>query len=288
MGTFHLNPAWAIALAAASLFAIAYPLALALVARRRLHVGWRYFWFGALIFLLFQVVTRIPAITIAHVALGKQLLASRTLLDIWLAMLVVTAALFEEIGRYIGYRWLMGREEKTWRKAVMYGLGHGGLESFLLVGLGGLYSLVQVVALSAVSLSRLPAAQRQAVATQLRAIAIQPAWLPLLSAWERLWTIPIHVALSVLVLQVFRRRNIGWLFLAIVGHMVVDGVAIAMLQLLGSSTGASLLIEGIVAVFGLLAVWVIWALRDEARPEPAPSLIVPAEQGTGPHAMPGA
>ncbi len=279
MDTFHLNPAWAVALAASSLFAMVYPLALALAARRWLRVGWRYFWFGALIFLLFQVVTRIPAVTVAQVVLAKQLAASRTLRDIGLAILVVTAALFEEIGRYIGYRWLMGREEKTWSKAVMYGLGHGGLESFLLVGLGGLYSLVELAALSAVGISGLPPAQRQAAAAQLHAIAIQPAWLPLLGGWERLWTIPIQVAFSVLVLQVFRRRNIGWLGLAILAHMLVDGVAVALSQLLGSSTGVSLLTEGIVAIFGLLAVWIIWLLRDRpiriGMPESAGTSVAP-------------
>jgi uncharacterized membrane protein YhfC len=287
MEAFHLDPAWTIALVVTCLFAIAYPLVLALVARRRLGVGWRYFWFGALIFLLFQVVTRIPAITVVGSVFGKQIRSSPTLLYVWLAVLVLTAALFEEIGRYIGYRWLMGREEKTWSKAVMYGLGHGGLESFLLVGLSNLYALVQLAALSAVNLSSLPAAQRQTVAAQLHAISLQPAWFPLLAGWERLWTIPIHVALSVIVVQVFRRHNLGWLGLAIVGHMVVDGVAVAMPQLFGSGTGASLLIEGVVAIFGLVALWIIWALRDKPRPEPAPSIVAPAEQGTGPQSMPG-
>ncbi|HEV8192168.1 MAG TPA: hypothetical protein VGP82_11910 [Ktedonobacterales bacterium] len=43
---------------------IALPLALGFVARRRLNVGWRYFWFGALIFLIFQLVTRVPIVQV--------------------------------------------------------------------------------------------------------------------------------------------------------------------------------------------------------------------------------
>src|SRR5689334_5926286 len=40
----------------------------------------------------------------------------------------VTAGLFEEVGRYVGYRFFMRREPKTWSKAVMFGLGHEGLD----------------------------------------------------------------------------------------------------------------------------------------------------------------
>ena len=81
----------------------------------------------------------------------------------------------------------------------MYGLGHGGIESMLLVS--GLLSitLIQVLALARADLSTLPltAEQRALAQQQLAAIAAQPVWVPLLGAWESLWTIPLHVALSV-------------------------------------------------------------------------------------------
>lgn len=132
--SFHLHGGWVAAEIVAIGFMLLYPLALALIARTRLGVSWRYFGFGALIFLLFQILTRIPLTTVVGAVFGKQIKASPVLLWSWLAVLVVTAGLFEEVGRYIGYRWLMRREDKTWNKAVMYGLGHGGLESMLLVG----------------------------------------------------------------------------------------------------------------------------------------------------------
>lgn len=259
---------WAAALLATTLFAIAYPLVLAAVARRRLRLGWRYFWYGALIFTLFQLVTRVPVVTVLGQVLAPQLKASLPLRYGWLVALVLSAALFEEIGRYVGYRWLMRREEKTWGKAVLYGLGHGGIESIVLVGLGNLNLLVQLVAFSSVGLTNLPPAVRAQVAPQLAAIATQPGWLPLLGGWERLWTIPIHVALSVLVLQVFRRGRIGWLFLAILGHIVVDGVAVGLAQALPSGVGTSVLTEAVIGVLGLVAIWIIFALRD--RPATAP------------------
>src|SRR4029453_2761562 len=92
---------------AAILFEIALPLLLGLVARRRLGVGWRYFGYGALIFFLFQLISRVPLVQVAQIALAPQLRASFTLQLIWVAILALTAGLFEEIGRYVGYRWLM-------------------------------------------------------------------------------------------------------------------------------------------------------------------------------------
>src|SRR5215468_794993 len=197
--TFHLNPGWVAADIIAIAFVILYPLVLALIAHRRLKVSWKYFAYGALIFFVFQLITRVPAVLAIQAAIMPRLEASPALLYSWLAILVLTAGLFEEVGRYVAFRWLMRREEKTWNKAVMYGLGHGGLESIVLVGGLAVLSLVNILVLSSTGLSSIPAAQRTQVAQQLAAIGAQPAWFPLLAAWERLWTMPIQVALSVLV-----------------------------------------------------------------------------------------
>ena len=282
--TFHLSGAWIAAAIAAYLFAILYQVVLAIVARRRLGVGWRYFWFGVLIFAVFQLVTRAPAVGVIGLVYGKQIQSSPVLHWGWLAILVVTAGLFEEVGRYVGYRLLMRREGKTWNKAIMYGLGHGGLESILLVGLAGLYSLLQLVTISAVGLQIVPAAQRTQVAQQLHVIAALPGWFPLLAAWERLWTVPVQVALSVLVLQVFQRGNIGWLWLAVLAHAVVDGVAVAVPQWIGSSVGTvrtDLIVDGILAVFGLIALWIIFALRDRPGQATIPEDLAAPEQAVG-------
>jgi uncharacterized membrane protein YhfC len=63
-------------------------------------------------------------------------------------------------------------------------------------------------------ITRIPAVQviQMALATrQIRAVIDQPVWVPLLAAWERLCTLPVQVALSVMVLQVFRRGRLAWL-----------------------------------------------------------------------------
>lgn len=265
LAAVQVNPGFIAFLAVAFIFCVGYPIVLAIIARRRLKVGWRYFGFGALIFFVFQVITRVPAVIILQNVFARQLQASTTLLITWLAILAITAGLFEEVGRYVGYRFLMRREEKTWNKAVMYGIGHGGLESMLLIGGSQLLTLINILALMSIlnaNPAALPAAQHAQILRQFAVLNTQPIWSPLLGAWERLWTLPVHIALSVMVLQVFRRNNLGWLWLAILAHAIVDFTAVIVVQVLGASLGVSLLVEGIVAIFGLVAIWIIWRLRD--------------------------
>jgi len=263
--TFSATPSaawWTMSLAAVA-FYILFPIALIVVAHRRLKVGWRYAAYGALIFFIFQVITRVPAIQVAQYFLGSTLKSSQVALYAFLFVASLTAGLFEEVGRYLGYRWFMGREEKTWAKAVMYGLGHGGLESALLVGGLAVITLLNVWLIVSTNGVIVPVAQRALAAQQIASIATQPAWLPLLGVWERVCAITIQVALSVIVLQVFLRGSLAWLWLAIGLHTLVDFSATVLAQALPFGAVAnSVVVEGVLTVMALGALWLIFALRD--------------------------
>src|SRR5262245_22286682 len=131
----QVSAGFLVSLGISTAFEILFPLALALYVSRRLHVRWRYFWYGVAVFAVVQLLTRVPAVYVIQRQIALQLKASPAFLWSWLFLLALTAALFEEVGRYFGYRIFMGKEEKTWPKGVMYGIGHGGLESIVLVGL---------------------------------------------------------------------------------------------------------------------------------------------------------
>ena len=261
--TLHVPAAWLTMTVVATVFVIVFPFILGGIARKKLAVGWKYFWFGALVFLVFQLLTRVPlVIVLSNTVLASLLRTSTTFIWIWLVILAVTAGLFEEVGRYVGYRVFMRREPKTWSKAVMFGLGHEGLESIVLVGGGHILTLLNIAILSAININNLPVAQRHTIIQQFAAINAQPGWFPLLAAWERFWSFPLQVALSVLVLQVFRQGQLYWLFLAILFHALIDFLSVALPQAFGQSTGIELVVEGMICVFGLIGVWIIWRLRE--------------------------
>lgn len=269
-------PAWLLTTAIATIFVLLYPLVLGVLARKKLAVSWKYFWFGALVFLVFQILTRVPLVTVLqNTVLAPLLRSSNVFVWTWLLILAITAGLFEEIGRYVGYRLCMRGEAKTWSKAVMFGLGHEGLESIALVGGAHVLTLINIAILSAANIASRPAAQRETILQQFAAINAQPIWLPLLSAWERLWSVPLQVMLSVIVLQVFRRHQIRWLGVAILLHAVIDFLDLALPQAFGSSTAISLLVEGILCVFGVIGIGVIWRLREPADPVNAGEAVTP-------------
>jgi uncharacterized membrane protein YhfC len=122
-------------------------------------------------------------------------------------------------------------------------------------------SILSIAILSIIDVNSLPVAQRQSVIQQLAAINAMPVWSPLLAAWGRFWSFPLQVALSVMVLQVFRQRQIHWLLLAILFHALVDFLALALPQAIAQSITAELLVNGMLCVFGFLGIWIIWRLR---------------------------
>lgn len=271
----HIDTAWFASAIGAIVFEVLFPLLLAFFISRRLKVGWRYFLYGALVFFVCQLILRVPAVQVIQTLITPQLKTSSALLWGWLFILALTAGLFEEVGRYLGYRIFMRNEEKTWNKAVMYGTGHGGIESILLVaGLGAL-TLVNLFLLPTLNLSSLPADQQKQIVDQFAAIAAQPGWLPLLGAYERLCAIAFQIAMAVVVLQVFRRGQIRWLWIAVLAHFAFDFATIGVAQglpLLGvtNTTLVALAAEGVVTIGALGALWTIFALRD------TPSDLAPA------------
>lgn len=259
----HVSPVLLVMAVVATIFVVVIPLTLGSIAHKRLAVGWKYFWFGAIVFLVSQLLTRVPLVELLqNTVLAPLLRTSIAFTWIWLVILAVTAGLFEEVGRYAGYRLFMRREPKTWAKAVMFGLGHEGLEAVVLVGGQIVLTLLSIAILSAINVNSLPLAQRQAIIQQIAAINTLPVWSPLLLVWGRLWSFPLQVALSVMVLQVFRRHQIRWLFLAILLHALIDFLALALPQAFGQSTTIELLVAGIICVLGLIGVWIIWRLHE--------------------------
>lgn len=255
-------PAWVAVTLLAITIQVVVPLVAGWVAVRRLGVGWRFFWYGALVFFVSQMVTRLPLVQVGQVLL-QDALSSTVVQWIWIVVLSFSAGLFEEGGRWIGYRWLFRPEERTWRPAVVYGLGHGGLESMVLIAGLGVLSLVGLLAMTSTDLSQLQPEQREAVQAQLAAVAAQPAWFPLLGAWERLSAMTIHVGLSLIVLQAFRRASWVWLLVAILVHGTVNVVGLTVLRLVGGMTPAGLVLVEVVIM--LMAIAVLWGglrLRD--------------------------
>ncbi len=255
---------------AAVAFDILFPLLVAFVIWRRLRVAWRFFWFGALVFFVTQILIRIPLTQGAQFLLREPLQGSQTFLYFWFAVLALTAGIFEEGGRWLGYRWLV-KKDFTWAKGLMYGAGHGGLESMLLVGGLALLGLVNVIVISTTNFSQmnLPPDQLAQIEMARRQIAALEWWMPLLGAYERFITLFFQIAMSILVLQVFVRGSLKWLWLAIALHAGIDFAAILLARAL-----APVWVEAALTLSLPLSLFIIFYFRpreNDAARDPAPN-----------------
>ncbi|WP_426754477.1 YhfC family intramembrane metalloprotease [Myxococcus sp. Y35] len=255
-------------------FDVLMPVAVVLWVRRRLGVPWKVVGWGAAAFALSQLFTRLPAVQVAQYFMRDALKDSSVLMWSWVAVLSLTAGLFEETARLWVFRKPL-KDFRRWRDAVGFGAGHGGLESALLVGGLSALGLVNVIALSALDPSTLPLKPEQVaqVVEAKAAIAALDWWMPLLGAYERLGSMVVHIALSVVVLQRFVRGEVKWYWLAMGAHALFNAMTVVAGKQVGAALGkqaGALAGEGMVTVGALVGLWVIlYFRRDEARRDAA-------------------
>ena len=249
--------------AVVALLEIAVPLALGYWIVKRFGVSWRIFALGALFFIAVQVV-HVPLVFVTQTPLYLAFLpfgppTAVAGLAVYLGLL---AGLFEEIGRYLVYRYYFRRREipLTRENGLLFGTGWGGVESMsvALIVIAGMLSYIVLTSDGAT----IPLPDDPAVQAQIDAVrALTPLdILPGLA--ERMMTITLHIAWSLLVLAAVVYGRPLLLALAVLWHAAVDAVAVYLAQ-----TQGILVTEAAVFVFAVLGlVYILWEWRRMGAP----------------------
>jgi uncharacterized membrane protein YhfC len=252
------------------LLMIAIPLLIGAYITRRFKLGWSLFWIGGITFILSQV-GHIPfnAWFFGMFQKGTLPMPPEALKVPFFALLGgLSAGVWEECARYVTYRW-WAKDARTFGKGTLLGAGHGGMEAIIL-GCLVLYTFASMLALRGRDLATVVPTEQLALAQeQVNAYWSTPLGLSLIGAVERLFSIPFHIACSVIVLQVFLRKQIRWLWLAILLHTLVDtlipGIAWAMLRPYDWGAYA---VEGLLGLTVLLDLAILrWLYTPEPSPE---------------------
>jgi uncharacterized membrane protein YhfC len=248
------DPAAATGLALAAAVCLIGPILVGLWWHRRSRAPLATFGAGALVFLVSQVILRLPW----QIPLGRWVQVHPEWLIPFLLFSSLTAGLFEETGRWAGYRYLL-RKERSLRIGVMFGLGHGALEAILLAGLplAGL-----LVAWVMASRGLIPS-ERAIEAVRQQAAAVD-GWKVLLAAVERASAIAAHVGLSLIVLQMWMRGGKRWLVLAIALHFAVNASAAMLVIALHLSPVIGELILVVMALGVLTLGWLLARRGEES------------------------
>lgn len=253
------------------LFMVLAPFALGYWIYKTRGASWRFFLIGALTFIAAQAL-HIPFnwLVLNQLQLIPSDPASMTNSANLIALAVfggLSAGVFEEGARYVAYRWV-AKDARTWGRGLMMGAGHGGVESILL----GVMAAISVISVFAVvnspeAMAAIPADQLPLIQEQYDTIFGGRTIDALLPAFERVSALISQLALSLMVMQVFTRRNILWLVAAILYHAVVNASAVYV-----TATWSIYVTEAVLAVFGLISLGIVLWLREPEplAPEPEP------------------
>jgi uncharacterized membrane protein YhfC len=249
------EPVTAAGLAVAATICLIGPILVALWWHRRSGAPFKALGAGALVFFVSQVVLRLPW----QIPLGRWIQGHPKWILPFLLFSSFTAGLFEETGRWAGYKYVL-RGERTRRIAVMFGLGHGALEAILLAGLPLAGLLVSWV-MAARGLIP-PGSTLEAIRQQ---TAVIDVWRVQLAALERASAMAVHVGLALIVLQVWLRGGVRWLILAILLHFAVNSIAAILVLQLRLSPFIGELVLVVMAAAVLTLGWRLSAHTSEVR-----------------------
>ncbi|MCI7767609.1 MAG: YhfC family intramembrane metalloprotease [Oscillospiraceae bacterium] len=149
---------------------------------------------------------------------------------------VLAAGIFEETGRFIAFKTVMKKRNDP-KDAVMFGLGHGGIEAIILAGItmisyGATAVMTNMMGLDAmVSMSSGENAETaELVRAQFEAMAAVGLGTIFINIPERIIAMTFHTAMSVMVFESARVKGRGFMYpVCILFHAVLD-VAPALYQ----------------------------------------------------------
>jgi uncharacterized membrane protein YhfC len=243
------------------LLTIAIPILVAVYIIRKYDLYWRLFWIGAAVFALAQILLTVFNQYIVYPFLSRisETAASVNGLIIAALILGLSTALFEELLRLGMFRW-WAREARSWIDGFLTGVGHGGASAIFLGALI-LYNYINMAMVKNSDLSTLvPAEQLQQAQAQVAAFWSAPWYTTLNDIFQTVFTLAVQIALALVVMQVFVRRQWFWLIIAILAHTFFE-----MSRIVAQNLLTPLLTDMVIAGFGLAAIAVIIALRP-SRP----------------------
>ena len=231
-------------MAVSLIFAFALPAAVYLVCGKRFEMRVQPLFLGAAGFILFALVLEqlLHQIVLRPDAGGGIALKSQPVLYILYGCFA--AGIFEETARFLIFHFIKYRDNKKAVRnlqdggvrgkarsagdALSYGIGHGGTEVVLLLGVSMISNIVYSIMINAGKQPALGNASQ--IAAAVNGLVTTPPYMFLIGSVERIFAMAIQISLSVVVWFAVYAKHRAWLFpAAILLHALADLPA-AMMQ----------------------------------------------------------
>jgi len=218
---------------------------------------------GAAGFFVTQILIRIPILSALQSSSGFMAFAQSHLFA-YAFGLAFTAGLFELAGRFAVAK-LMGKN-LNYKRSLAAGLGHGGIEAMVLIGMTYVNNLIYIVMINSgyfdaliaqtaglgVDISQLELIREQMVGTS-------PA-LFLLAGFERILAMTAHAAMSMLVCYgVAHKKALPCALICLLIHTFID--LTAGLNMVLPQTTAYYVIYSILVIVAAASLWILKELR---------------------------
>ncbi|WP_458415351.1 YhfC family intramembrane metalloprotease [Schinkia sp. CFF1] len=233
------------------LISLVFPIIILIFLIRKKALSWKSFWIGALIFVVFSQVLE----KLLHIAVIDPSGPSLKWTDSKVAFVAygaLAAGFFEEIGRYVGFTFLL-KKNRSYHDGLSFGLGHGGMEAILIGVMGGVNAIVMAYLINSGMFDQtlgaaLPVDQLAQIKHQLLHTGFG---MYVVGGLERIPAIFIQIALSVVVLLAVRENKFIYVLYAIGLHALMD-VAPALYQ--AHAIKSVWIAEFIILLYGISAV----------------------------------
>ena len=252
-----------IALGLGVLLAVIIPIAIALIWKFWKHEKFTTILVGAATFVLFALILEktIQNALVFPTTMGlpdhaaSQFINARPIL--WALVLGLFPGVFEETGRFMAFKTVL-RNRRNGETSISYGIGHGGIEVILVLGINYIVYIVYAVMINTGTFQGIidqVAEQAPFQEEAIRALADQLAVFSFADIgagmFERVFAFLFHVGASILVFYAARDKGRLWLYpLAILLHTALDSLAgLNMAKVVQLSAPA---LEAMVVAFGLL------------------------------------
>lgn len=208
------------------LISFGLPIGLLLYAMNKLKAKMISFWIGAATFVVFALVLE----QLLHVGMinqfGEALTGNILIKAIYGGL---AAGIFEEVGRFVSMKLFMKRLLNK-ENAFMYGVGYGGIEAMIIVGLTTVSNLINSyminTGLMEKSLELFDSDIKQQTIDQLSLLWTTSPVDFYMAGVERVVAITLHLSLSYIVYRAVKDGKIQLLFLSIALHAFADFVTV--------------------------------------------------------------
>ena len=243
----------------ALLISIVLPVAAGFWVNRKFDVSFRVILYGSLAYLLVQalLVILFKLFFTSLVENGTWVFSDNESIVIQIGLSVFLEAFFGVLIRWIGMKFLHEKLD-TLEAAYGIGVGYGGVESILMVGLPLLSTFITMLNNMAIDPGTTNLDPSSII--QIEELWQVSALIPLAGSLERIAAFVMHLTVTILILQSFSRKNLFWLAGAFGLELVEYGLIIGLAEI-GLQQGWLVLISFLMMLGNLYILYRLDAIK---------------------------